>query len=191
MNQLEDQVLAGAGEGEGAGGGAALAAIDDRLVVRLVHALPVVLDCLLVAAADVEGDDLLGEQVRVVGALVQDLVQARYNLQLFVIAQVQEAVLPDELEDCSWIGDQEVVLRVLLEDQAKALLLAVSARATLVVLSRIALHRLLDLRLVEEHQVLNLGLQLLLGASLGFLPGHSTCVDFNRQRDLGSLGYAG
>ena len=43
--------------------------------------------------------------MRVVGALVQDLVQARYNLQLLVIAQVEEAVLPDELEDSCWIGD--------------------------------------------------------------------------------------
>ena len=156
MNQLEDQVLAGAGEREGAGGGAALAAIDDCLVVGLVHPLPVVLNRLLVAAADVEGDDLLGEEMRVVGALVQDLVQARYNLQLLVIAQVEEAVLPDELEDSGWIGDEEVILWVFLEDQAQALLLAVSARAILVILSLITLHRLLNFRLVKEHQVLNL-----------------------------------
>lgn len=59
----------------------------------------------------------------VVGASVQDFIQALNYQKLFVLRQVQKAVLSDELEDSGWVGDQEVVLGVFFEDEAQALLL--------------------------------------------------------------------
>ena len=59
----------------------------------------------------------------VVRALVEDLVQARDYLQLLVVCQVQEAILPDEFEDGGRVGYQERILRVLFKYQPQALLL--------------------------------------------------------------------
>lgn len=104
----------------------------------------------MVTTAHIKGDDLLTEKMSVVRAFVKDLIQARHDLKLFVVREVQKAVLSDKLEDSGWVGDQKRVLRVLLEDKTQALLLGI-----LITLGGsfggFILHRLLDLWLVEEH----------------------------------------
>ena len=69
---------------------------------------------------------------------------------------MQETILSDEFEDSSGVGDKESVLRVFLENEPQALLLLWVRR--LICWTGIAISRLLDLRFIEEHQVLDLEL---------------------------------
>ena len=71
-------------------------------------------------------------------------------------SKVQEPVLPDELEDRGRIRDQEGVLRVLFEDEAESLLGLCRRRCLLYLF----FGRLFDLRLVEQHEILNLSLHI-------------------------------
>ena len=62
VDQLEDQVLAGAGQREGAlGRRARLAQISERSIIWRVSALSIVLNSLLIRAAHIQRHDLLRE----------------------------------------------------------------------------------------------------------------------------------
>lgn len=95
----------------------------------------------------------------VVWALLEDLVKALHYQELFVIRQIQKAILPDELEDSGRVGDQEGVLGVFFEDKTQALLLGLRIIGV-VWARRVSIGRLLNLRLIKEHQVLHLELEL-------------------------------
>ena len=94
----------------------------------------------------------------VVGTAIQDLIQSLHYQQLFLVRQMQEPVLPNKLEDGGGVGDEGGVLGVFFKYEAQALLLLLRVGggcvgSTGVVGAIRVLGGLLDLRLVEEHQV--------------------------------------
>lgn len=67
--------------------------------------------------------------------------------------------MPDKLEDSCRIGNQEVVPRIFFKNEAQTLLLGLLIWRTAAWALTFTFNRLFNLRLVEEHQVLDLKLQ--------------------------------